>query len=104
MRAQWVIFGNDDAHLAKCGPTLEKTKDQRVTGPGRPLLGVFKSSSGTLGIWDGQHEAHLARRAPTRANCFPAALMAAPVPWSAGRSADSQWAPDGLRRSFRPGG
>ena len=21
MRAQWVTFGNDDAHLAKCGPT-----------------------------------------------------------------------------------
>jgi hypothetical protein len=26
-------------------------------GPERPLLGPFKSSSGTLGILDGQHEA-----------------------------------------------
>jgi hypothetical protein len=31
------------------------------------------------------------------------ALMAAPVACSAGRSADSQWAAEGLRRSFRPG-
>ena len=29
-------------------------------GPDRPLLGLVKSSSGTLGIWDGLHEAHFA--------------------------------------------
>ncbi len=36
--------------------------------------------------------------------CFAAALMAAPVCCYAGRPADAQWAADGLRRSFRPGG
>jgi hypothetical protein len=25
------------------------------SAPDRPLLGLFKSSSGALGIWDGQH-------------------------------------------------
>jgi hypothetical protein len=32
------------------------------SGPDRPLLGFCKSSSGTLGIWDGQHEAYCLRR------------------------------------------
>jgi hypothetical protein len=32
------------------------------SGPDRPLLGLFKSRSGTLWIWDGQHEAHFVRR------------------------------------------
>ena len=32
------------------------------SGPNRPLLRILKSGSGTLGIWDGQHEAHFARR------------------------------------------
>jgi hypothetical protein len=55
----------------------------RGSGPDRPLLGLLKSSSGTLGIGDGQHEAHFARDAgPIGDN-----LMAAPVPCSAGRSA-----------------
>src|SRR5258708_3365193 len=38
------------------------------SGPDRPLLGLFKSSSGTLGIWNGQHEAHFARRGPIGTN------------------------------------
>jgi hypothetical protein len=38
----------------------------------RPLLGLFKSSSGTLGMWDGQHEAHFARRGSIGDNCFAA--------------------------------
>ena len=38
------------------------------SGPGRPLLGLFKSSSGTLGIWNGQHEAHFVRRGPIGTN------------------------------------
>jgi hypothetical protein len=37
-------------------------------------------------------------------NCFEVALMVASVSRSAGRSADSQLAAEGLRRSFRPGG
>jgi hypothetical protein len=31
------------------------------SGPDRPLLRLCNFSSGTLGAWDGQHEAHLAR-------------------------------------------
>ena len=34
------------------------------SGPDRPVLGLFKSSSGTLGMWHGQHEAHFAGRGP----------------------------------------
>ena len=37
-------------------------------------------------------------------NCFAAALMAAPVSCAASRSASSQWAAGGWRRSFSPGG
>jgi hypothetical protein len=45
----------------------------------RPLLGLCKSGSGTLGIWDGQQEAHFARRGPIETTAFAAALMAAQV-------------------------
>jgi hypothetical protein len=47
-------------------------------GPERPLLGLFKFSSGTLWIWDGRHEAHFAPTRDDRDNCFAADLMAAP--------------------------
>jgi hypothetical protein len=40
------------------------------SGSDRPLPGLFKSSSGTLGIWDGQHEAHFARRGPIGVQLF----------------------------------
>jgi len=58
-----------------------------ASGPDRRLLGLFKSSSGTLGIRDGQHEAHSARPSGAERfayhgligdNCFAGALMAAP--------------------------
>jgi hypothetical protein len=52
---------------------------------------LFKSSSGTLRIWDGQHEARATRA--DRDSCFAAALMAAPVSCSAGRSAGSNGPP-----------
>ena len=41
-----------------------------VLGPCGPLLGLFKSRSETLGIWDGQHETHFVRGGPIRANCL----------------------------------
>jgi len=43
------------------GPTQERSAPLALaslgSGPDRPLIGLFKSSTGTLGIWDGQHEA-----------------------------------------------
>jgi hypothetical protein len=54
----------------------------------RPAFGG--ASCGTLGIWDGQNEAHFrAARATIGDNCFTAALTAAPVSWCAGRCVDA---------------
>jgi hypothetical protein len=62
----------------RCGErTHERSPSLRLarvlTGP---LLGLFRFSSGTLRIWDGQHEAHFERRGTIGDNCFAAALMA----------------------------
>jgi hypothetical protein len=40
------------------------------SAPDQPLLGRFKSSFKTLGIWDGQHEAHFVRRGVDRQQLF----------------------------------
>ena len=78
----------------RCGERTAAISPPRLaslgSGPDRPLLGLFTSSSGTLGIWDGQHEAHFARRGPIGQLFFAAALIAAQASCSAGRSADSQ--------------
>jgi hypothetical protein len=42
------------AHTAAISPPCLASHG---SGPDRPLLGLFKSRSGTHGIWDGQHEA-----------------------------------------------
>jgi hypothetical protein len=62
-----------------------------------PLLGLFKSSSATLGIRDGQREAHFAGRGPIAATLsllpyWQRQCLAPPA-----GSAGPQWAADGLR-------
>jgi hypothetical protein len=59
------------------------------SAPDRPLLGIFKSSSGTLGIWNGRHEAHSTPSRVDRDSCLAATRTAAPVACSADRSADA---------------
>jgi hypothetical protein len=52
----------------------------------------FQISSGTLGMWDGQHEAHFVRRGPI-VTTFAAALMVASVSCCAGEFTDSNGPP-----------
>ena len=54
-------------------------------------------------MWDGQHEAHFARRRPIGDNCFAATQMAAAGVLSRRHVRWSEWAVDGLRWSFRSG-
>jgi hypothetical protein len=69
-------FGNQQATFGPAGTTERTPRVYRTdtgdltsprlaslgSGPDRPLLGLFKFRSAKLGIWDGQHLAHFARR------------------------------------------
>jgi hypothetical protein len=60
------------------------------SGPDWPLIGLFKSSPGTPGIQDGQHEAHFP---PTQTTVSLLPLVAAPATCSDSRSAGQNGPP-----------
>lgn len=80
-------------------------------GPAPLFRAPFKSSSGTLGIWDSRHEAHCARRSGAerfaphgpRTTGFAAALWQRPMSHPAGRSAGARWPLVAGADPFRPG-